>query len=107
MDTTETGNGLYPFGLGAIPRIGDSDPSGKFGMPHDVYAVYVNDDYVGDKVILTQGEDGRHAVQSFLESREFHDFHISRTGNQVSVKTGNSENAQKMKQNLHVYLQIR
>jgi hypothetical protein len=71
------------------------------------YHVYVNNDYVGDKEILTQGEGGPAAVESYLKSRGFEDYQIQTEGDHIKIQTDHRDQADDMKKHLSVYLSIR
>lgn len=82
------------------------DPEGSLKMPHDTYEVYVNQDFVGQKILLAQNED-IYVVEDFLKERGFQQFTTELNGVQFVVHTKDPFQEKKMKENLDVYLQIR
>jgi|GEM_PF-1362426 len=75
-------------------------------MSHETYEVFVNDDFVGHKVLLNMNEEVED-IHSFLKSRGFFDYSAEKTGNEFRLSTDDTYQAELMKENLSVYLQIR
>jgi hypothetical protein len=73
----------------------------------EYYHVYVNDDYVGDKEVVSQGDGGPSSVQDYLESRGFESLNIQMTGDNIRIQTDQSDQTEDIKRNLSVYLCIR
>jgi hypothetical protein len=84
----------------------DFDPEGAQKMPHDSYEVFVNEHFVGRKIVLAQNEDV-FDVEDFLNDRGFHKFTTKLDGDRFFIQTDNTFQEQKMRENLEVYLQIR
>ncbi|MDD2502975.1 MAG: hypothetical protein PHP79_01005 [Clostridia bacterium] len=92
---------FLPFGL--IPPNGDDNLKNSI----DSYRVYVNGDYVGNKELLTQGEEGSSAVHDYLQSRGFNDFGVRTDGGRIDVKSDEPQQTDDIKRHLAVYLSIR
>ena len=75
-------------------------------LNQDSYEVYVNGDYVGNKILITQGEEISD-IDKHLQLGGFKDFDEDVIGNHVDIKTDDLEEARRIKQNLNVYLRIR
>ena len=88
-----------PFYVGVI-----NDEYNK--LQHDSYEVYVNGDFVGNKILISQGERISD-IDKHLQMAEFRSFEEETIGNKVNIKTNDLEAAHKIKQNLKVYLQAR
>jgi hypothetical protein len=84
----------------------DFDPENAQKISHDAYEVFVNEQFVGQKIVLAQNED-IFDVEDFLKDRGFHHFTTNLDGDRFSIQTDNTFQEQKMKENLEVYLQIR
>lgn len=91
---------MYPF----LPNQ-NNDNGGK--IAHDIYQVYVNGDYVGDKLSITQGDGGWRAIEDYLQSRDFRGFQLTRDGNRIYVDVQDEEEAKAIRNHLAVYTQIR
>lgn len=74
-------------------------------MSSDIYKVYVNDDFIGEKKILTQNDDV-HDLEKYLKNQGFHDFDADLTGNRFHIKLDKYQ-AKHMKDILNVYLHLR
>ncbi|MFC0272409.1 hypothetical protein ACFFIX_13290 [Metabacillus herbersteinensis] len=70
----------------------------------DRYDVYVNQDYVGQKLILTSQEEV-HDIDDFLENEGFKNFESTLDGDHYYVKATQNERA--VADTLKVYLQNR
>ena len=95
-------------GLGNIPLFNlftgaVLDNEGRNSLQHDSYHVYVNDDFVGDKILMGESE-GMSDVTSYLTSQGFHNFSANLDGNHFNIY---SNDAAKIKKTLNVYLKIR
>lgn len=73
---------------------------------HDSYRVFLNGDYIGEKVLLSQGEDVTD-IEDFLKSRGFKNVKTHLEGNQYSIIAEDAEEAHQIKNNLNVYLHLR
>jgi hypothetical protein len=94
-------NGNIPF----VPVIlGDDDTNLK--LSHDRYHVFINGDFVGNKVILAQNEDVQD-LGSYLQREGFHDFTTKLDGDHFMIEMFGSEQSETAKQQLNTYLKIR
>lgn len=75
-------------------------------LQHDSYEVYVNGDFVGRKILISQGEKISD-IDKHLQVAELNNFKDEILGNHVNIKTNDLEEADKIKQNLKVYLNAR
>ncbi len=75
-------------------------------MAHDSYAVKVNGELVGDKVLVTQS-DSVDDVSHFLQSRGFHDFGVHVIGGECDIRVTDEDVAEDVKRHLEVYLNTR
>jgi len=73
---------------------------------HDRYHIYVNDDFVGNKVLLT-GNDSISDVENYLRGIGFEDFITDLEGDNYLIHSKNSLDSAKMKTILGGYLNIR
>ncbi|MFA9399358.1 MAG: hypothetical protein ACERKV_13975 [Clostridiaceae bacterium] len=73
---------------------------------NDSYNVYVNDDYVGSKILYSEVENVSD-VSEYLKSNGFGDFTYEEQGNTLKIQDDNDQEAEKMKKQLDVYLNIR
>ena len=73
---------------------------------HDSYEVYVNGDYVGNKSLITQGEEISD-IDKHLQLQGFKNFDEEVMGNHVDINTEDLVEAKGIKKNLNVYLTIR
>lgn len=93
--------------LGGIPfYTGIEYDKGEGMINHDSYEVYVNGEYVGNKSLITQGEEISD-IDKHLQLEGFNTFDEKIMGNHVEISTNNLEEARRIKQNLNVYLRIR
>lgn len=97
------GNGSFlPFGI--FRPDGDNN---NIKNSSDSYHVYVNGDYVGDKELITQGEEGTSVIHDYLQSRGFQDFGVKLEGDRIDVESEEPHQSDDMKRHLAVYLSIR
>jgi hypothetical protein len=103
---TNLSNMGYPF---VFNNAGDD---ANLKLPHDRYDVYVNGDFVGHKVLLTQS-DKIEDVASYLKRNGFGHFDSSLDGDHYNIEVHDYEdgkpdgNAARIKRQLDVYLSIR
>jgi hypothetical protein len=110
MGTDQYGSG-YNSGYGAdyigLPFLfrngGVSDNGSK--EAHDSYNVYVNKDFVGNKVLVSQVEK-IDDVSKYLLNQGFYDFKAKLEGNQYMISSEGS-GTNDMKHTLEVYLNNR
>lgn len=75
-------------------------------IEHDSYDVYVNDDFVGRKVLYSESEDISN-ISDYLSSNGYGDFTYTEDGNKFIIEDFDEEEADKMKNQLETYLNIR
>ena len=97
-------NGFWPLGSFFLNGNGDRD---RIKEGNEYYRVYVNDDYVGDKECVAQGDGGPSSVGDYLKSRGFDGLDIQTEGNQIQIQTDPGDQAEDIKRHLSVYLSIR
>ncbi|HZJ82201.1 MAG TPA: hypothetical protein VFD57_00180 [Clostridia bacterium] len=103
MNIINGGNGPFVF-----PTLVNQDNDVDGGkMPHDSYSVYVNGDYVGDKLSVAQGDGGWKAIENYLKGRDFKGYEVSLEGNQIYVKVEDEEEMGAIRNHLKVYTQLR
>lgn len=73
-------------------------------ISNDSYEVFVNDDKVGNKILLTQTDDAKDLNQ-YLEENGFNHFKVNVLGDSIVIET--NERPHKMKEILSSYLDIR
>ena len=72
---------------------------------HDSYRVYVNDDFLGNKQLITQGEKIED-VDSYLKNQGFHDFKANLSGNEYKISVEGIQ-TKDVKDTLAMYLNNR
>ena len=116
MDMMNNGDGFsfgdgLPFGGGffflPLAMIADFDRGESGKMAHDRQNVYVNGDYVGDKISLTQNDDGLKAIEDYLASRNFQGYKVSQEGDRIYIDVEDETERDNIKNHLEVYTQIR
>lgn len=95
--------GYIPYGPSFL---GIPDDMNNVKEESDSYHVYVNGDYVGDKLSVTQGDGGPNSVQNYLKSRGFENFEVNFDGDSINIHS-TGEEAVNIKKHLSVYLSIR
>lgn len=110
MDNGLFQNGLIPTnqinsGLAATPLLAIEN-DGTTKISHDRYDVYVNKDYVGRKVLLTQGEDVTD-VADFLKSHGLNKFASHIDGDHLHIDSNDTAEQTAIKDALSIYLQMR
>lgn len=95
---------LGPLALGYLATEGENAPEGS-KIAHDIYKVFVNNDYVGDKVLLAQNEHVE-GIEKYLKNKGFENFSTKLTGNEYAIKPSEGD-FHNMKNTLEVYLQTR
>ena len=94
----------FPFFLGFDGEDNTDDNDGS-NITHDKYNVYVNNEYVGNKVLVAQGEKVED-INGYLKNQGFRDFNSSLKGNSYNISC-NTNDSKHMKDTLNVYLSIR
>ncbi|NLZ47446.1 MAG: hypothetical protein GX895_01440 [Clostridiales bacterium] len=74
-------------------------------MAHDEYEVYVNDDFIGHKTLVAQGEKVED-IEDYLKTQGFRNFHTKLEGNVYNIHCV-EEDSKHMKEVLAIYLRIR
>lgn len=88
--------------------VNDNDDRLEGGkVSHDYYNVYVNEDYVGDKISVAQGDGEWQAIEDYLKLNNFHNYTITQEGNQVYIDVDDEEESEAIRDHLEVYTQIR
>ncbi|MDV3428638.1 MAG: hypothetical protein LIR50_16735 [Bacillota bacterium] len=75
-------------------------------IEHDSYDVYVNDDFIGRKVLYSESEDISN-ISDYLSSNGYGDFTYTEDGNKFIIEDYDEEEADRMKNQLETYLNIR
>ena len=96
-------NGFWPL----WPIVSQDNDRNRVKEGNEFYQVYVNQDYVGDKECVAQGDGGPSSVEDYLKSRGFGDLAIQTEGNQIRIQADEADQAEEIKINLSVYLSIR
>lgn len=99
------GNGSAGGGIPFPPMIG-VDVDNNVKLAQERYEVYVNGDFVGHKVLLTQVDSPKDVV-SFLKSRGFDDFRCEVEGDHCNIEVPDDSVADTIKDHLSVYLKTR
>jgi hypothetical protein len=91
---------------GFVPLVGldDNDRVNEF---NEIYHVYVNESYVGDKECVAQGDGGPHSIKTYLDAKGFKNFSVYQNGDTVRVETNNDVQERDIRRHLEVYLDIR
>ncbi|MDI3508005.1 MAG: hypothetical protein PWP48_1577 [Clostridiales bacterium] len=69
------------------------------------YRIYINTDYVGDKMGLNAGEG--EAVEDFLKSLGFSGYTMEYDNKNIRIKTDDKDLAEKLRNHLQEYLDLR
>jgi len=75
-------------------------------IPNDTYEVFVNGNYVGNKILFENEESGINSVKYYLEAQGFSDFTYKIKGKYIYIES-NDKISQDMIDYLKVYLRIR
>ncbi|AAM24257.1 MAG: hypothetical protein XD49_1088 [Caldanaerobacter subterraneus] len=99
----------YPYGQNSIaPGIvlpSEADRN-NLKVPTDSFSIYVNGRYVGEKILVAQGDLGEKAVKDYLLNQGFTDFSYTVEGKNIYIETYD-EREKDMVDYLKVYLRIR
>ncbi|MDT8715198.1 hypothetical protein IAI10_00690 [Clostridium sp. 19966] len=93
--------GFFNYGMGFPYFLNSADDNGLKNY-HDKYAVYVNNDYIGEKALVTQG-DSVNSIRNFLNDQGYDNFATSIEGSRYSIKC-NEESSGSIKNAVSVYL---
>lgn len=75
-------------------------------VQRDTYDVYVNDEFIGRKVLYSESEEITN-LSDYLSSNGYGDFTYTEDGNKFIIEDYDEEEAEKMKNQLETYLNIR
>lgn len=98
------GNGFFPWFFG---RDEENDNQESEKISHDVYHVYVNGDYVGDRISLAQGDGGWQAIDDYLKGKNFEGYRVTREGDRVYVEVKDENQKESIREHLKVYTELR
>lgn len=73
---------------------------------HDFYTVYVDGDYMGKKLLLSQSDKISDTVD-YLHKNNFNNFNSKIDGNSLYINDDDRRESKQLKDTLHVYLNIR
>lgn len=90
-----------------LAMITDFDMTEGLKTAHDRQNVYVNGDYIGDKISLAQNDGGLQAIEGYLESRGFRGYTLTQEGDQIHINVEDEEEGENIKNHLEVYTKIR
>lgn len=91
-------------GMPMFPGFEITSEAGNSKMVHDTYEVYLNNDYVGKKTLLDQGER-LSDIDSYLKTQGVNDFTSKQDGDYYLISSGNEEG--RIRDVLNIYLNIR
>jgi hypothetical protein len=92
----------FPFFF-SVARSGEEQSVSK--LAHDSYQVYVNNHYVGNKVLIAQNEKIED-VEKYLKNTGFENFSTKIEGNQYKINSQGTE-SEDLRDTLSVYLHNR
>ena len=100
------GSNNYFFGLGGLlfGMIDGEDMQGSTKIAHDSYRIFVNNDHVGNKVLLAQNEEMM--IRKIFKNKGFENFSTDLIGNEYTIYPSESQ-LYDMKNTLEVYLNTR
>jgi hypothetical protein len=101
------GSNNYFFGLRGLlfGMIDGEDMQGSTKIAHDSYRIFVNNDHVGNKVLLAQNEK-IDDLEKYLKNKGFENFSTDLIGNEYTIYPSESQ-LYDMKNTLEVYLNTR
>lgn len=83
-----------------------NDDNANTKLSHDSYHVFVNGDFVGNKVLVAQSEQVND-VDTYLQHNGFDDFKSKLEGDHLLIEMPDSEQSEAVKKQLNAYLSIR
>ena len=92
---------MQPF---LLPFVSNNNESLKNN--HDYYDIYVNEEFVGKKMLLTEKEDISD-VNDFLEKQGYNNISTQLDGDHYVIRANDEEEARRLKETLSIYLHIR
>ncbi|KAA5807206.1 hypothetical protein [Thermoanaerobacterium thermosaccharolyticum] len=99
-------NGQNTIAPGIISAFATYEGDTALKKSQDTMNVYVNGDFIGDKVLIAQGDGGLNAVKNYLLNKGFSDFKYKVDGNNIIINAGD-DICDEIKDHLKVYLNIR
>ncbi|MBF0705133.1 MULTISPECIES: hypothetical protein [Bacillales] len=72
---------------------------------HDAYNVYVNDDYVGDKILFSHCEKIED-LSEYLNQKGFYNFQAEVEGDHYHLQMNEQDQGELVKDELHSYLRL-
>lgn len=75
-------------------------------LQHDSYQIYVNNDYIADKVLISQNEK-INEVDDYLKEQGLYEFSSELDGNKYNLICDDKEVSKRLKKILNIYLNIR
>ncbi len=73
---------------------------------HDAYNVYVNDDYVGNKILFSHCEKIED-LSEYLNNKGFYNFQAEVEGDHYRLQMAEQDQGELVKDELHSYLHLR
>lgn len=104
MNMMNSGNGFFFLPLAMLRNL-EGEEGGKIG--HDRENVYVNGDYVGDRISLNQNDDGLKAIEDYLKSRNFQGYRVTQEGDRIYIDVEDEKEGEAIKNHLGIYTKIR
>lgn len=89
-----------------IPFTGFRSGENDLKSMHDHYDVYVNGDFIGQKVLVSPSEEVDD-ISSYLHNCHFEDFTASLDGDHYHIQADTNDTANLIKGQLEAYLNIR
>lgn len=99
-------NGQNTIAPGIISAFATYEGDTALKKSQDTMNVYVNGDFIGDKVLIAQGDGGLNAVKDYLLNKGFSDFKYKVDGNNIIIDTDDSI-SEEVRNHLKIYLNIR
>lgn len=90
----------------SVPFVGDWSDSQNLKSMHEHYDVYVNGDFIGEKVLVTPSE-GIDDVSAYLRRCHFDDFTTDLDGDHYHIYADEPDVAESIKGQLQAYLRTR
>lgn len=105
-DGNQYGQSQYGQGQYIFPFMFMPDLDNDIKVSHDEYKVYVNDNYVGKKVLLAENEKPED-LDKYLFSQGFDEFSTELTGGNLIIHCDDKINSESISNLLEGYLQNR
>lgn len=75
-------------------------------IQHDSYEVYVDGEYIGEKILFAQNEKPED-IPAYLTKEGYKDFQFQIEGSKIFINTINRKISEEMRNHLEVYLNIK